>query len=72
MKLDPENPYRTMGMIGTLGVEITAFIIAGVYLGKYLDHALKTAPVFLVIGIFGGMIVGILSALFTLKAFIKD
>jgi ATP synthase protein I len=70
--MDPENPYRTIGLIGTLGIEITAFIIGGVYLGKFLDHVFHTSPVWLVIGIFGGLILGILSALFTLRAFIKD
>lgn len=72
MMMDPENPYKTIGLIGTLGLEITAFIIGGVYLGKYLDHAFHTTPVWLIIGIFGGLILGILSALFTLRAFIKD
>ena len=72
MKKSTDNPARMMGLMGTLGIEIAAFIIGGVYLGRYLDHQFGTEPVWLIVGIFGGMIVGIASALFTLRSFIKD
>ena len=72
VKKGTDNPAKMMGLMGTLGIEIAAFIIGGVYLGRYLDHRFVTAPVWLIIGIFGGMIVGIASALFTLRSFIKD
>lgn len=72
VKIDPDHPYRTIGLIGTLGIEITAFIIGGIYLGKYLDRLFHSSPTLLVIGIFVGMLVGIASALLTLKAFIKE
>lgn len=72
MKKNTDNPARMLGLMGTLGVEIAAFIIGGVYLGRYLDRAFSTEPVCLIIGIFAGMAVGIASALFTLRSFIKD
>lgn len=72
MKKSTDNPARMMGLMGTLGIEIAAFIVGGVYLGKFLDREFGTEPVLLIVGIFGGMIVGIASALFTLRSFIKD
>lgn len=72
VKKSTDNPAKMMGLMGTLGIEIAAFIIGGVYLGRYLDHRFGTDPVWLIIGIFGGMIVGIASAIFTLRSFIKD
>jgi len=72
VKKSTDSPARMMGLMGTLGIEITAFIIGGVYLGRYLDRHFGTDPAFLIVGIFGGMIVGIASALFTLRSFIKD
>jgi ATP synthase protein I len=72
VKKSTDNPARMMGLMGTLGVEIAAFIVGGVYLGRYLDHQFHTEPVWLIIGIFSGMIIGIASALFTLRSFIKD
>ncbi|WP_027724010.1 AtpZ/AtpI family protein [Tuberibacillus calidus] len=72
MKKNTDNPARMLGLMGTLGVEIAAFIIGGVYLGRYLDRTFSTEPVCLIIGIFAGMAVGIASALFTLRSFIKD
>ncbi|MFC4619863.1 AtpZ/AtpI family protein [Camelliibacillus cellulosilyticus] len=72
MKNSTDNPWRMAGLMGTLGFEIVAFILIGVWLGRYLDKTFNAAPVWLIVGIFGGMIIGIASALFTLKSFIKD
>lgn len=72
MKNKTDNPWRMMGLVGTLGFEIVAFIIIGVWLGKYLDARFSTEPLWLTVGVLGGLIIGIVSALFTLKTFIKD
>lgn len=67
-----EDPMKMMGLIGTLGIEITAFIVGGVFLGKYLDGVYNTKPLWLSICMLSGLVIGILCALYTLKTFIKD
>lgn len=72
MKKNTNSPWQAVGLVGTLGVEITLVLIAGIWAGKAFDRAYGMDPLGLVIGIFGGLIVGIASALFTLRTFMKD
>lgn len=67
-----DDPLRMMGLIGTLGIEIAAFTVGGVFLGKYLDALYNTKPLWIAICVLVGLAVGIVSALYTLKTFIKD
>lgn len=63
---------RMVGLLGTLGFEIVAFMVVCIFLGRYLDARFNTEPVWLAIGIIGGLLLGLTSALFTLRTFIKD
>ncbi|GGH84069.1 F0F1-type ATP synthase assembly protein I [Pullulanibacillus pueri] len=72
MKKDTDNPWQTVGLVGTLGLEILAFILGGVFLGRYMDDQFDTAPMWLAIGILAGLILGLISAVFTLKTFMKE
>ncbi|MCS1352288.1 AtpZ/AtpI family protein [Mechercharimyces sp. CAU 1602] len=72
MNKNTENPLRMMGLIGTLGSEIVIMILIGVWLGKWLDQTFSTEPVWLLVGVLGGLITGIVGAAMTLKAFIKE
>jgi len=60
------------GLLGTFGMEIAGFTIGGLYLGRWLDAHYGSKPLWLVICTFGGLAVGIVSAIYTLRAFIKD
>lgn len=71
-KKNSNDPWRMVGLAGTLGFEILAFILVGIWLGRYLDASFDTAPLWQAIGVIGGMLIGITSAVFTLKSFIKD
>lgn len=72
MKKSNDDPLRMMGLIGTLGIEIAAFTVGGVYLGRYLDALNHSKPLWLAVFVILGLIIGIISALYTLKTFIKD
>jgi ATP synthase protein I len=72
VKKNTEDPWKMMGLVGTLGFEIVAFIFAGVWLGRFLDKNFGTEPLWLAVCILVGLALGIVSALFTLKTFIKD
>jgi len=72
MKRNTDNPWQMMGVVGTLGLEILVCIVGGVFLGRYLDEKFHTQPIWLAIGILGGLLIGLISALFTLKTFIKE
>lgn len=60
------------GLIGTFGMEIAGCTVGGLFLGRYLDSHFGTGPLWLLIGTFGGLVLGIISALYTVKTFIKE
>ncbi len=72
LKKNSNDPLRMVGLAGTLGFEILIFIFGGTWIGKKLDAAFGTAPLWIAVGVIGGIIIGILSAFLTLKSFIKD
>lgn len=71
-KRNPNDPWRYAGLAGTIGLEMFGLIIGGVLGGRYLDDKFGTEPTWLGIGIIAGLILGIASAAYTLKTFIKD
>ena len=50
----PESPWKYIGLIGSIGLELFFLIIAGAYVGRKLDERFHTEPLFLAVGIFGG------------------
>ncbi|HET7521806.1 MAG TPA: AtpZ/AtpI family protein [Bacillales bacterium] len=72
MKKNTDDPWRMAGLLGSLGMEIAGCTIGGVFLGQYLDKRFGTEPVWLAVCVIGGLILGILCALYTLKTFVKD
>jgi F0F1-type ATP synthase assembly protein I len=66
------NPWRIIGMIGSLGMEIVVLSIGGTWLGNKLDAVWGTKPFMLLIGVLLGLGLGFVSAIFTLKAFAKE
>ena len=45
----------TYGRYGALGFEFAGVVVAGIFLGRYLDGVFGTAPLLLVLGAVGGM-----------------
>ncbi|HET7615620.1 MAG TPA: AtpZ/AtpI family protein [Bacillales bacterium] len=72
MSRNTEDPWRMTGLLGTLGLEITGCIVGGAFLGRYLDARFGTDPVWLAVCLIAGLLLGILSALYTLKTFVKE
>jgi ATP synthase protein I len=67
----PESPWKYIGLIGSIGLELFFLIIAGAYVGRKLDERFHTEPLFLAVGIFGGLAGGIVSAAFTIRQLMK-
>jgi F0F1-type ATP synthase assembly protein I len=54
---DADNALRRRDLIG-LGGLLVASVVAGLVLGLVLDNVLGTEPVFSLVGIFAGIVVG--------------
>jgi ATP synthase protein I len=66
------NPWQLFAMIGTLGMEVVLLAVGGAWLGRLLDSAWQTKPIMLTVGILVGIVLGFVSAAYTLKAFLKE
>lgn len=55
------NPWKAIGLVSMIGADLAVCIIAGVLFGKYLDEWLHTAPWLMIVGLFLGLGVGVVS-----------
>ncbi|QDX91644.1 AtpZ/AtpI family protein [Brevibacillus laterosporus] len=55
------NPWKAIGLVSIIGADLAICIVAGVLFGKYLDEWLHTAPWIMIVGLFLGLGVGIVS-----------
>ena len=49
------NTLLTYGRYGALGFEFAGAVLAGIFLGRYLDGVFGTTPLLMVLGAVGGM-----------------
>ncbi|MTT30995.1 hypothetical protein GMB86_03065 [Terrilactibacillus sp. BCM23-1] len=72
MKQKQTDPWRMVGVASTIGFEIFAFILSGAWLGKRLDAHFSTNHVWLAVCLIGGLLLGLVSAVFSLITMTKD
>ncbi|MGF7087532.1 hypothetical protein JOD24_001368 [Kroppenstedtia sanguinis] len=58
MKNQPENPWKVIGLFGSLGTEILLFIVGGAWLGRFLDDKWGSFPTWTATGLLGGILLG--------------
>ncbi|GED32782.1 MULTISPECIES: AtpZ/AtpI family protein [Brevibacillus] len=56
-----DNPWRAITLVTLIGVDMAICVIAGVFLGKYLDGLFASNPLFLMIGLLAGLGIGVYS-----------
>ncbi len=65
-----ERPRSTLGQIGpylTIGLELALFLLAFIFIGRYLDSRLGTEPWLLLTGAFLGFFAGFYNLIKTLS-----
>lgn len=67
-----QSPLRTFAMFGTIGLQLAVWIVAGLGIGYLLDRWMGTSPVFLIIGVLGGILLGIISMIALIKRYLGD
>ncbi len=66
------NPWRAFGLVGVIGIELAALLLIGIWVGMQIDQALQTSPLFLIVGMLLGFMIGIWSVVKLIKPFIGD
>lgn len=67
-----ENPWRAIALVSAIGVELAVCVLLGVWIGRWLDGRMNTDPLFLLIGIFVGMAIGIWAVIQLIKPFTEE
>jgi|GEM_PF-348143 len=63
-----DNPWRAMGLVGTVGADLAVCLGAGVWLGTRADAAYGTNHWYMV-GMLAGLAVGVVTIYFLIRAF---
>jgi len=72
VKKSTDNPWQMIGLIGTIGMEVVLMTLGGGWLGRMLDTRWHTQPVLLITGVMMGLVLGIASAVYTIKALLRE
>lgn len=67
-KLD--NPWQAITLVSLIGVDMAVCVVAGVWLGKYIDGLLATNPWFLLVGLLAGLGIGVYSVYRIIRAYL--
>lgn len=58
---------RAYGIYGGVGIQLAVSVLAGAFLGRYLDKKLDSFPLFIIVGTLLGTIAGFLNLYRVLK-----
>ncbi|MCR8645097.1 AtpZ/AtpI family protein [Paenibacillus sp. N1-5-1-14] len=61
------NPWKAVGMVSALGIDLVVCMGLGYYLGKLMSDAAGGQPLWIVLGVVLGLIVGIVSIIVILR-----
>lgn len=71
-KQNDQSPWRALVLVTAIGIDLAICVLAGVWAGRWLDERMGSDPLFLIIGIFLGLAVGILVIIRLIKPFTED
>ena len=63
-----ENPWRTAALVGTIGVDLAVCLVAGIWLGRWMQGVFGGVG-WLVAGILCGLAAGIVSVILMIRKF---
>lgn len=71
MKKNDHHPLRAMVLYAAILSQLVGCILVGIYGGKWLDDAIGTEPLFLIIGLLTGLGAGVFAMLRILRQYDK-
>lgn len=67
----PDSPFKTMFLVGAITSDLVGGTLLGLFGGRWLDKQWGTTPLFLIIGLFLGMGLGIMSVMQLVKRYAR-
>ncbi|MBL0386682.1 AtpZ/AtpI family protein [Tumebacillus sp. ITR2] len=68
-KTDGKEAWQAFGLVSAIGVDLASCVVAGVFLGKWLDGLWGTTPWMLLLGILLGLTGGVLGVVKLLQKY---
>jgi ATP synthase protein I len=63
MPSNNRHPLHAMALMTAILSQLVGSVLVGIFLGKWIDHAVGTFPLFLIIGLLLGLAAGVYSML---------
>jgi ATP synthase protein I len=65
-----DNPWRMIGLVSVIGVDLAVSVLAGYWIGQYVDNWLETTPIFMLIGLLLGLGAGVYSVYLIIRSYL--
>jgi hypothetical protein len=72
MKKKQTNPWQLVALFSSAIFEVIILTIGGAWIGRQLDALWNVKPIGTVIGVLGGLLVGLVTAVTVFKAFTRE
>lgn len=66
------NPWKAVGLVSAIGVDIVLFMALGFWAGEWFSGRQGGQPIWIVIGIMTGFLIGILTVVLLVKSVLGD
>lgn len=67
-----QSPYRAMALVSIISSQLAGSVLIGVFLGIWIDKKIGTMPLFLILGIFLGLAIGVYATIKTIHSFTNN
>lgn len=69
MKKENRHPLYAMALMSAIISQLVGSTLIGIFAGRWLDRKIETDPLFLIIGLFLGLAVGIYAMVSSIRQF---
>ncbi|WP_127581072.1 AtpZ/AtpI family protein [Paenibacillus koleovorans] len=66
-----DNPWRAVGLVSAIGADLIICMLAGYFGGSYVSRWQGDQPIWIVVGIMTGFIVGVFSIYLIIRFYTK-
>lgn len=66
------NPFQAMALMSAITSYLVGSILAGIFIGRWIDDMLHTSPLFLIVGLLLGLASGVLGMIRLINRFSGD
>lgn len=66
------RPFKAIALMSAIMSQLVGTILVGIFLGRWLDGLIGTAPLFLILGLLAGLAAGIVAIFRTIQHFYRE